>query len=192
MNYGLEDVCLRRGDTQVLTHYTLRLPSQGVLCLLGPSGCGKTTVLHLLCGLLTPDSGRVYAPAQGRLGVVFQEDRLLPWLSVLDNAALPPACIGRERALDLLGELELGERAGQLAATLSGGQRRRVVLTRALAMHSELLLLDEPFKGLDPALREKACAMVAQAARQVPCLLVTHDAEDARLTGAQVVHFGKA
>lgn len=184
MNYGLDHVSIRRGQNQVLSDYSLTLPKQGVICLLGPSGKGKTTALHLLCRLLTPDAGQVIAPPHGRLGVVFQEDRLLPWLDALENIRLIPDAQGGEALLDAL---EMIPYAKQRTGRMSGGQRRRVALARALSAPSDLLLLDEPFKGLDDALHQKACELVRQQAANKPCLVVTHDPADAKLLQAQTV-----
>lgn len=151
--------------------------------LTGPSGEGKTTLLRLLLGLEEPDQGRVFL--EGKPGVVFQEDRLIPHLTPEQNIRLTA---GREisdreleegfRALSLGGEVQ-----SQPAARLSGGEKRRVALLRALLCQADCLLLDEPFTGLDPETGARAADFTRQKVGQRPCLLVCHDRELAARLG---------
>ena len=91
MSFGLNHVSFSYGSTPVCKELTWHLPETGILCLWGPSGCGKTTLLRLLAGLERPESGEIQLPGQGRVAMVFQEDRLLPWMSALENVMLPGA-----------------------------------------------------------------------------------------------------
>ena len=133
------------GNRPVLQNLSFSLEKGERLLLLGPSGQGKTTFLRLLCGLLKPQRGTIQRPS--RLGVVFQEDRLLPTLTLEENLCL----VSRTPALarQIGEELGLGEYFSHYPAALSGGQRRRGALGRALAFPCDALLMDEPFQGLD-------------------------------------------
>ncbi len=152
-----------------------------ILALFGPSGIGKTTTLRLVLGLDTDLQGSVSCRA-GRIGAVFQEPRLLPWLSVAENLRL--VAIDGARALDipgLLAEMELPGVEHRLPRELSLGMARRVALARALTIDPDMLVLDEPFASLDPALAARLAAVVAQWARRrgATVLLATHDLDQA-------------
>ncbi len=182
---------------------SLTAPAGTITALLGPSGCGKTTLLRLIAGLERPRAGSIHAgartlstpervtpPEKRRIGMIFQEGALFPHLSVAENVAfgLPR---GAERAqavesaLDLVGLAGLGERS---PSSLSGGQRQRVALARALAPGPDMLLLDEPFANLDPALRIELRTEVAALLRRlgITSVFVTHDQQEAFVLGAQV------
>jgi putative spermidine/putrescine transport system ATP-binding protein len=174
----------------------LEVPAGSCVALLGPSGVGKSTVLHLVAGLDTPDGGDVLIdgrslrdvpPERRRAVLVFQQPRLFPYLSVLDNVAFPLAVAGARRRearrdasrfLDLVGLNGLSHR---YPATLSGGQEQRVALARALAARPEVLLLDEPFSALDPGVRSEMHTLLAElrAAVEPTILVVTHDRHEA-------------
>lgn len=184
MSIGLEQVSFSYGSTDVVQCVTWELPASGVLCLWGPSGCGKTTLLRLLAGLEKPDAGTVNGAE--RVSMVFQEDRLLPWLSALQNVTTVGVAdtVARDflRALGLVEEEMLS-----LPAHLSGGQQRRVALARALAADSDLLLLDEPFNGLDEDTWQNVVPLIAAYAVHKPVVLVTHIREQAEALGATVL-----
>jgi ABC-type nitrate/sulfonate/bicarbonate transport system ATPase subunit len=149
--------------------------------LVGPSGCGKTTLLRIVAGLEKDFVGEVSLPDHGRLGVVFQEPRLLPWRSVADNLriAAPQATPAEIDAL--LEGLGLAAHAAHFPGELSLGLARRVSLARALAIKPDLLLLDEPLVSLDAALadelRERIAGLIDQT--HVTTLIVTHDLGEA-------------
>lgn len=174
----------------------LEVPAGGCVALLGPSGSGKSTVLRLVAGLDTPDGGDVAVdgrslagvPTEGRRTVlVFQKPRLFPHLDVLDNVAFPLAVTGlrrREARRDATRFLELvglGDFSRRRPGTLSGGQEQRVALARALAARADVILLDEPFSALDPAVRAEMHTLLTElrAAVEPTILLVTHDRHEA-------------
>lgn len=140
-------ITVRYGDQLVLDRYDFSAPEEGLTFLSGPSGEGKTTLLRVLAGLLTPETGQVSLP--GRPAILFQEDRLFPGLSVRRQveAVLPKG--RREEAGRWLELTELTQAAHLLPGELSGGMARRASLARALALEGEVYLLDEPFAGVD-------------------------------------------
>lgn len=143
----------------VIADLSFALDAGQSLALLGPSGCGKTTLLRLLMGLEAPSAGSVTIAPDARLAYVFQEPRLVPWRTCLENVLLPleltARCdaAARDRARDLLRELGLGERLAHFPRELSGGMQMRVALARALISQPHILLLDEPFAALDERTR---------------------------------------
>lgn len=183
----LRDISKAYADKQVLDHVSLAL-QPGVTCLMGISGRGKTTLLRILMGLETPDAGEVRGrPA--RMAVQFQEDRLVDSLTVGANLKLAlGVAYDARRAEDCLRALGLPECLRVTAATLSGGMKRRVSLARALLFDAPLLILDEPFQGLDDETRLLAIAAVKGAAQGRTALVVTHDAQDCALLGGRIVH----
>lgn len=146
----------RFGSHAVLRGVNFTLDAGRCVVLAGPSGTGKSTLTRVMTGLLRPQEGSVKLNVR-RVGFVFQEPRLLPWRTALQNVLLP--CDERnpkmkEYALEMLEAVGLANAASLLPAELSGGMRQRVSLARALAVRPDLLILDEPFTGLDGALRE--------------------------------------
>lgn len=181
---ALEHITVRFGEKTVLDDFSLSLPENGVICLSGPSGCGKTTLLRVLCGLQKPDAGTVCGV--GACAVVFQEDRLLPWLSAEKNITVTTG-ISQEEAASWLQDMGLGQEGKSLPGELSGGMRRRAAIARALAAESDVLLLDEPFQGLDVETKERIYPMVRAAAERKPVVLATHHTEEARALGAEIL-----
>ena len=167
----------------------LCLTVDGPAVLWAPSGWGKTTLLRILMGLDTPTAGRVRGV--GRAAAVFQEDRLCPQLTALQNVTL--VLSGSEKQYKEQIEVDfqqLGMDAAALtlpAARLSGGQKRRTALLRALWAPSDTLLLDEPFTGMDPDTLAAAAALLRTRCGTEPVLLATHDREAIRLLGWPVI-----
>ena len=167
----------------------LCLTVDGPAVLWAPSGWGKTTLLRILMGLDTPTAGRVRGV--GRAAAVFQEDRLCPQLTALQNVTL--VLPGSEKQYkEQIGAAfqQLGMDAAALAlpaARLSGGQKRRTALLRALWAPSDTLLLDEPFTGMDPDTLAAAAALLRTRCGTEPVLLATHDREAIRLLGWPVI-----
>lgn len=169
----LRDLCLSYGDKTVLDHFSLAVPDRGLTALTGPSGCGKTTLLRVLAGLAEPDSGTVTGIAPDQTAFLFQEDRLLPWRTVAQQIT---DVLPRERRGELGRWLEFAELAGEentMPAALSGGMARRLALARCTALGGGLLLLDEPFAGVDAA--RAARLLERLKGLNVPVLLVSHE-----------------
>lgn len=186
----VQGLTLAFGGNAVLRGVDFTLPRGGRAALMGPSGSGKTTFLRVLAGLQKPDSGTVQVSAQ-KIACVFQEPRLLPWLTAAQNVnvvlsdraeTLPQAAAWLER-------FGLADAAGQYPAALSGGMQQRVALARAMAYGADLLLLDEPFKAMDDALRRAVMQTVADAAGDTALVLVTHSAGEAEALGCTVYQY---
>ena len=169
------------GQTRSILHdvdFSLR---QGEVCaLLGPSGCGKTTLLRIVAGLDADFEGRLVLPTEHKIGMVFQEPRLLPWRSVAQNLRLVGTSSDNDLA-EIVAALRLSRHLDHFPGELSLGLARRVAIARAFAVKPDLLLLDEPFVSLDAALaarlREELLALVLK--RKATTLIVTHDVEEA-------------
>lgn len=186
----LKNVSLSYGDLRVLRDVSLRLAHGERIAVMGPSGCGKTSLLRVIAGLQSPDSGVVERTAR-QLAFVFQEPRLLPWLTAEENVrlVLPDAHHGDDSAAWLL-RFGLSDAADKLPAELSGGMQQLVSLARALVCTPDLLLLDEPFKALDADAKRNAIAAVS-GGTDAAIILVTHDAREAEALGCRVIDFSE-
>lgn len=175
----LEHIHFAYGEKKVFEDFSLLV--EGRIALMGPSGCGKTTLLRLLTGLEKPQKGAVTVACPAAM--VFQEDRLLAHKTVLQNAALAGDPAYAKKLLTALG---LGSELHRYPAALSGGMRRRVSIARALATKAPLLVLDEPFNGLDDATKRLTAALILRE-WQGPILAVTHLEEEAALLDARII-----
>lgn len=180
------------GSTVLFRDLTFTVDGPAVLW--APSGWGKTTLLRILMGLDTPTAGRVRGV--GRAAAVFQEDRLCPQLTALQNVTLVlPGSEKqyKEQIKSDFQQLGMDDAALTLpAARLSGGQKRRTALLRALWAVSDTLLLDEPFTGMDPDTLAAVAALLRERCGEKPVLLATHDREAIRLLGWPVVELENA
>lgn len=162
----------------------------GMNTLMGPSGIGKTTIANILAGLTKPDSGDVVMKPQAFVvSCVFQEERLLEYMSAIKNVLLvcPEGKKKLQAAKELLCLAGLGDALNKQTAELSGGMKRRVSLCRALIAEHDLLILDEPFKGLDAGIKPKIMQMVKDDAKGKIVLCITHDAEEAEFLGGRML-----
>ncbi len=207
VSWSLQDCAVHFAGSAVIAGLTLSGTAGSCTALVGPSGCGKTTLLRLLGGLLQPSSGSITCSnpegtalraADFTAAFCFQEPRLLPWLSALDNAALPLRLRGatttqaRNAALEQLGLVGLQDAAAKLPAALSGGMQMRVALARALVTQPQLLLLDEPFAAVDEIRR---AALDLELRRlwerlKLTLVLVTHSAAEAAFVADRVCVLG--
>jgi ABC-type nitrate/sulfonate/bicarbonate transport system ATPase subunit len=174
---------------EVLRDVTFGLDRGLIGVLVGPSGCGKTTMLRIIAGLDTDYQETVVRPAAGRLGVVFQEPRLLPWRTVEDNVRLVAPAADPAKLETLFHVLELTHHRSHYPGELSLGLARRVALARALTVAPDILLLDEPFVSLDDALaarlRDELVTLVGN--RALTTLMVTHDVDEAVRVADRVI-----
>jgi len=184
----------RQGELQVLEDISMAVYAHEIVAIVGPSGCGKTTLLNIISGLIPADQGEREISSKARLAYVFQEPRLLPWLTVEANIAFvqhnyfAPAMAApiRER---LLMETGLWAYRDAYPSQLSGGMKQRLEIVRALAIKPSLLLMDEPFKSLDMALKyQLQKLLLAEYAREkFAVVLITHDPQEAVLLADRVL-----
>lgn len=168
----------------ILEHCSLTVPAKAHIAVMGPSGSGKTTVLKLITGTLRPLSGTVQVDA-GKISCMFQEPRLLPWLSAEDNVnlVLSDRKETLEEARHWLKVVGLADAMKKSPGELSGGMRQRVSLARALAYGGDLLLLDEPMAALDEALTVQLLTLLNQYTQDKTVIFVTHSLEQAKQIG---------
>ena len=189
------------GSIQALDGLDLEVAAGSFTTIIGPNGSGKSTLLRLVAGLLAPTSGSVRVagtpprPGDGRVGLVFQQPRLVPWRSTLDNVAMPlelagiPLSSRRQRAAEALERVGLGAVGRLRPRELSGGMAQRAALARALVAGPSVLLLDEPFSALDALTRETFNAELQRLwlERRSTVVLVTHSVTEAVSLGDRVV-----
>ena len=181
----LTDISKAFGEKSVIKHFSHRFESGRVTVISGQSGCGKTTLLNLIAGLTSPDSGSMEG-VPDTVSYVFQEDRLCEDFTALANIRL--VCgkrLSKEAILTCLGELGITDGDKRPVKEYSGGMKRRVAIARALCHNADCVLLDEPFKGLDDTLKKDviACVLRRTAGKTVIC--VTHDAAEAEMLGGR-------
>ena len=193
------------GGKQILTNFSLSIPEKQILAIVGPSGGGKTTLLRMLAGLETIDSGEIYYNGESLaidelekrnlLGFVFQDFQLFPHLSVLDNLTLSPIKtmsmekeVAEKKARGLLEQLGLAGHADAFPFSLSGGQKQRVALARAMMINPEIIGYDEPISALDPELRLEVEKLILQnKERGMTQIVVTHDLQFAENIADQIL-----
>ena len=186
----ISDVTVSFGEKKVLRHCSLSLGQGEKIALMSPSGCGKTTLLRVALGLQVPDEGSVRR-SFARCAAVFQEPRLMPWLTAEENvnAVLSDTPATLTEARRWLEKVELGTSEALYPSELSGGMQQRVALARALAVSPEMLVLDEPFKGMDASLRLRMIRLIREALPDASLLLATHSEEEALELGCRIFRF---
>lgn len=185
-----KNVTKKFGNTVVFDNVSLHIKGTGVTVLMGESGRGKTTLLSLILGLIKPDSGSI-THAYQRIACAFQEPRLLPDRTAIENVTY--VLHGKNRqdkqqlAKSMLQKLGIADACDKYPAELSGGMQQRVSLARALLYGGDLLILDEPFRGLDKANKEIVLDLIRESSQKCPVLLVSHDDADAKLLEADLI-----
>ena len=177
MDIVIDRISKSYGGKLVLDGFSAVIPEGKTTAVLAPSGAGKTTLLRILTGLEKPDSGSVQGLEGKKISMVFQEDRLLLHASAVGNILLTAPQLPAAECRELLTEMGIAERDQEKEPVLnfSGGMKRRVAIARALAADGNLLLLDEPFRGLDPETKEKVMECCLRRSSGKTVILVTHD-----------------
>lgn len=181
------------GKKTVLNNVSFSVPNAGVYAIVGRSGIGKTTLLRLIAGLDTPDSGSIDAK-NVKIAYKFQEPRLIDWLTALDNIAvvIEDKSTAVELARAWLATVDLSDVALLYPDQLSGGMQQRVALARALAFEGDVLLLDEPFSAVDEETKQTLLSLVKQYAQTHAVILVTHDTSEIETLEASVIPLWEA
>ena len=183
MKIQINNLCKKYGDKIVFDNYSTTLEFNGILLLKGASGLGKTTLMRIVAGLEKPNKGEITTNVKS-ISFMFQEDRLIPFVSVLKNLT---AVCSEEKALKYLKLMGLENERDNSPLSLSGGMRRRVSLARALCFDSDLVILDEPFKGLDENLKASICEIIKKESEKRDFIIISHDSDDAELLNAKMV-----
>ena len=201
----LRNISKKFGKKEILSNFSLTIPEKQILAIVGPSGGGKTTLLRMLAGLETIDSGEIFYNGESLpldelekrylLGFVFQDFQLFPHLSVMENLILSPIktmgmseADARKKAVDLLARLGLEAHADAYPYSLSGGQKQRVALARAMMIDPEVIGYDEPTSALDPELRLEVEKLILQNRELgMTQIVVTHDLRFAENIADQIL-----
>jgi NitT/TauT family transport system ATP-binding protein len=193
MSFVLSNISKSFADLEVLKNLTLQEEENRIICILGPSGAGKTTLLNIISGVIKADQGELSGFADKNISYLFQEPRLLPWKTVAQNIdfVLQDKLNREERNQTIsryLDMVELAEFSSYYPSKLSGGMKQRVAIARAFAYPADILLMDEPFKGLDMQLKmtliESFIKLWTLDQRSV--FFVTHDIQEALLIGEEI------
>ncbi len=164
-------------EKHVFSNFSLCLEEEISTALLGPSGCGKTTLINMLLGFEKPDKGSISNAKDKSFSVVFQENRLLEGFTVKENAMV--SCRDENKCMEVLEFLDMADAADFYINELSGGMKRRTAIARCLLKKADIYLFDEPFKGIDEALKKNIISSMKEYLKGRTCLLVTHDINEA-------------
>ncbi len=183
MNIKINNLTKKYGGKTVFENYSNTLEINGILLVKGASGCGKTTLMKMIAGLESY-SGEISVPTS-KISFMFQEDRLIPFVSVLKNVA---AVSDIETAKRYLCKLGLEKEFNSPPLSLSGGMRRRASLARALSYPADLVILDEPFKGLDEELKQKEVEIIKEESKARDFIIVTHESFDGEFDNKEILY----
>ncbi len=175
------------GDKQIFDKLNLLIKEKSTVALMGASGCGKTTLLRIIAGLEKADGGTVFSDK--KISYLFQEDRLCEDFSVISNIKFVIKDFNREKTVEILKNLGISDTADKKVKELSGGMKRRVAIARALAVQYDVLILDEPFKGLDEELKKGIIEFIKDYNKDKTVIMVTHDLEEAKQMDGKILNF---
>ncbi len=188
MNIKVNNLFKSFNGQQVLNNVSLSFAEGGITCIMGTSGVGKTTLANIMMGLRKADSGKIIGLQGKKISAVFQEDRLIEHLDAIKNIMLVcPKDMKKEVIEDNLKEIGLTEYKDKPTKSLSGGMRRRVVMVRALLSDYDVLIMDEPFKGLDEELKGRVINYVKEKTKGKTVVIITHDKDEAAMLEASVL-----
>lgn len=185
MNIELHNLSKSFGKNQVLQSVSAVFPTGETSCIMAASGVGKTTLLRILMGLEVADAGKIAGLAEQKISVVFQEDRLLEHMTAVENIRLVSPHLTKDEIVLEMEAVGLFGCENQPVAEFSGGMKRRVALLRGLLAKHDVLLLDEPFRGLDAQRKEEVLAYLKTKTKGKTVILVTHDKVEAEVLEAK-------
>lgn len=188
MSIEIKGLSKKFGNTEVLTDFNSVLKKGHITCIMGSSGCGKTTFLNILMGIMKADSGTIQGVDGKSISVVFQENRLCEGFSSIDNILL--VCdkqVDRKTIEDSFEQVGLEDVINKTVCKLSGGMKRRVAILRAIHANKEILIMDEPFKGLDLDTKEKVIEYIENKVLGKTIIITTHNKEDVEMLKATLV-----
>ena len=192
MSIIITDLCKTFDDNEVLKNVNITLKDNSIYCLMGSSGIGKTTLLRILIGLERADSGSVSGIDTKSISCMFQEDRLIPYLSAIDNVRIVlHVKNNRDEIRNNLLSILPDDSLDIPVSSLSGGMKRRVALARALSYPGKLIILDEPFTGLDKDTKLNVIDYILKMRNNRTLLIATHETDDANLLGAEIIKLNK-
>ena len=194
MSIIITDLCKTFDDNEVLKNVNITLKDNSIYCLMGASGIGKTTLLRILMGLEHADSGSISGIDIKSISCMFQEDRLIPYLSAIDNVRIVlrgKNNSNREEVRNHLLSILPDDSLDMPVSSLSGGMKRRVALARALSYPGKLIILDEPFTGLDKDTKLNVIDYILKMRNNRTLLIATHGTDDANLLGAEIIKLDK-
>lgn len=187
MAYILKNLNKSFKNKKILNNFTINIPESGTICIIGNSGCGKTTLMNIMAGIESVDSGNINDINSLKKSYVFQENIFIPWLSVGDNISL----VSKLRKNDiesLLKSFNLNDIYDKKPSELSGGMKQRVNIVRALCVDFKVIFMDEPFKGIDKNNKALAIDIIKKYIKDKLCIMVTHEISEA-LSIADKIYF---
>lgn len=192
MSIIITDLCKTFDDNEILKNVNITLKDNSIYCLMGASGIGKTTLLRILMGLEHADSGSISGIDIKSISCMFQEDRLIPYLSAIDNVRIVlRGKNNRDEIRNNLLSILPDDSLDIPVSSLSGGMKRRVALARALSYPGKLIILDEPFTGLDKDTKLNVIDYILKMRNNRTLLIATHGTDDVNLLGAEIIKLDK-
>ena len=185
---GIRNITKSYGEKTVFTDLNIKIKNGKITCIMAPSGAGKTTLLRMMMGLEKPDRGNIAGLSGQRFSAVFQEERLCEGMTAAGNIRLVNPSLTVDQIRNELQRLGMYDCENQPVSELSGGMRRRVSILRALLAEYDVLFMDEPFKGLDSALKKDVIAYVMEKTVGKTVIVVTHDRSEADLLQAEMIN----
>ncbi|MGB8455471.1 MAG: ATP-binding cassette domain-containing protein [Anaerocolumna sp.] len=193
MNICLRNITKQYEDTLVLNQVNLEIKEGKITCIMGPSGIGKTTLIHIIMGVVKADSGILEGLKDKRITAVFQEDRLCEGVGAIHNVKM--VCDKKVSELQIkqdFNEVGLLDYENKKIRDLSGGMKRRVAMVRAVMAESDIIIMDEPFKGLDDKLKEQVIHYIKRKTKDRTLIVVTHNREEVEALGGELIVLGKS
>ena len=188
MSIIINDLTKKYGEKTVLSDFSLKIEDKEKITVMGSSGCGKTTLIRIIAGLEIPDSGELLNVPE-KISFVFQENRLCEDFSSVSNVMFVTGkSISKEEIEDNLKLLGLSDSLYKPVKNLSGGMKRRVAIARALLSDYDLLIMDEPFKGLDEELKLSVLQYVKEKTKDKTVIFVTHNMDEAKLFSERIIN----